>query len=332
MARFENTVSKIRNKLEEVIPLNTPYTISIDPSNLCNFKCNFCATHYSNEGSSIKKQTMSLELFKKIVDDIAEFDNKLKVLRITGNGEPLLNKELPKMIRYAKDKKIADFIEIFTNGSLLNKNLNKELIDSGVDRIRISIESLDEKGYEEIANVKINYKEFLSNIKDLYDNKKECEIYIKTVDAAIKNDNDKEKFIKLFDDKCDRIFIDKIIPLWAGFDEIKFDARDGKGVHGQKITNINVCPFIFYSFVINSNGEVTCCCADWKRKIVIGDANTESIKNIWNGKRLREFWKIMLKGKKDQIEVCKKCYYPIFDCNDNIDEFASEIYNKIYKN
>lgn len=331
MAKFQNIVSKKRNKLEEVIPLSTPYTISIDPSNLCDFKCNFCATHYSEEGKNIKKQTMSLELFKKIVDDISQFDNKLKVLRITGNGEPLLNKQLPKMIKYAKDKKIADFIEIITNGSLLNKNLNRELIDSGIDRIRISIEALNAKGYKEIANANINYDEFLSNIKDLYDNRKSCEIYIKTVDVVVKTQEDKDKFIKLFNDKCDRFFIDKIIPLWAGFDQIEYDLEDGMGLHGQEVKKVKICPFIFYSFVINSNGEVTCCCADWKRKLVIGDTNKESVKDIWNGKKIREFWKRMLKGEKDQIEVCKECYYPTFDCNDNIDEFANKIYDKVTK-
>lgn len=58
-----NIISKRRNKLEEVLPLNAPYSIAIDPCNLCNFKCNFCAVQTSKEEVSYKKEMMSLEFF-----------------------------------------------------------------------------------------------------------------------------------------------------------------------------------------------------------------------------------------------------------------------------
>lgn len=63
----DNIVCKERNKLEEVIPLNTPYTVAIDPSNLCNFKCIFCAIQSKKEDLSFKKQIMDLKLFKKLL-------------------------------------------------------------------------------------------------------------------------------------------------------------------------------------------------------------------------------------------------------------------------
>lgn len=177
MAEVKTIINKDRNKLEEVIPLDTPYSIYIDPSNLCNFKCNFCAMQTSSKSKNIPKQCMSFNMLKKIIDDITKFKNKIKIIRMTVNGEPLFNKELPDMIAYAKEKGVADYIEIITNGSLLNKEFNRKLIDSGIDRIRISIEALDAKGYEEIAGIKINFDRFLDNIKDLYENKKQYFIH-----------------------------------------------------------------------------------------------------------------------------------------------------------
>lgn len=129
---------------------------------------------------------------------------------------------------------------------------------------------------------------------------------------------------------CDKIWIDAVIPLWSDFQVIddKFE-RANTGIHGQKIEKVNVCPFPFYKLIINPDGEVTLCCADWKRKLVVGNLSNESFERIWNGTTLREFWCNMLKGKKNQYEMCKKCVLPMFDCNDNIDECAEKILKRI---
>ena len=327
----ENIVCTNRNRLEEVIPLATPYTLAIDPSNLCNFRCNFCAIQSKIENLSFRKQLMDKNLFMKIIDDLQEFPEKLKVLRINGQGEPLLNPDLPEMIKYAKDKEIAEFIEIITNGSLLCPELNQKLIDSGIDRIRISVEALDEEGYKNIANAKIDFETFRENIKDLHDRSgTRCEVYCKIVDVAVPTEEDKERFFELFGDICDRIFIDNVIPLWSDFEEINQKMRIGKtGMHGQEIKNVKVCPFPFYSLIINSDGEVTVCCADWKRKLVVGDLKNESLKEIWNGEILRSFLIKLLQGEKNSFEMCKKCLLPMYDCNDNIDEYADTLLNNM---
>ena len=333
IAKNENIVCRKRNKLEEVIPLSTPYTLAIDPSNLCNFQCNFCAIQYKKEEKlPFKKQLMENKLFEKIIDDITEFPKRLKVLRINGQGEPLLNPNLPDMITYAKEKNVADFIEIITNGSCLNKELNQKLVDSGVNRIRISIEALDEKGYEEITGRKINFSEFIDNIRDLHERSGECEIYCKIVDIAVPTEKDKNTFFEMFGNICDRIFIDSVIPLWSDFDELSEKVIIGnRGMHGQNVKDVNVCPYPFYSLIVNSDGEVTVCCADWKRKLVVGDLKQQSMIKIWNGDKLRNFWITMLDGKKNSFQMCQKCLLPMYDCNDNIDDYAELIKERIEK-
>lgn len=326
----KNIVCADRNRLEEVIPLATPYTVAIDPSNLCNFRCSFCAIQSKREELSFRKQLMDKQLFMKIIDDLKEFPSKLKVLRINGQGEPLLNPDLPEMIRYAKEKDVADYVEIITNGSWLSPEMNQKLIDSGIDRIRISIEALDAEGYREMADVKINFDDFLHNIQDLHDRSGNCEIYCKIVDAAVPTEEDRQKFFEMFGDICDRIFIDHVVPMWSDFEELNKKMEIGKtGMHGQEIKNVQVCPFPFYSLIINSDGEVTVCCADWKRKLIVGDLKRESLKEIWEGNVLREFWIAMLNGKKNDFEMCRKCLLPMYDCNDNIDEFAEQIVSRL---
>lgn len=326
----ENIIKKERNKLEEVIPLEMPYSLVIDPCNLCNFKCHFCALQTKKEVLDFQKQLMNMELFKKIIDDLKEFQGELKVLRISGQGEPLLNPNFSEMVKYAKEQNVAEYIETVTNGSRLCPELNQKIIESGIDRIRISIEALDAKGYLEIAGTKINFDEFVKNIRDLHERSGACEIYCKIVNVAIPTQEKKDRFFAIFEEICDRIFIDNIIPLWSDFSVNSEKGRNvNKGMHGQEIKSVKVCPYPFYSLIVNSDGEVTVCCADWKRKLVVGDLKQQSMIEIWKGNKLRNFWKEMLKGNKNNFEMCKKCSLPMYDCNDDIDEFAEVILKRL---
>ena len=326
-AKKENIINAERNRLEEVLPLKFPYSLMLDPCNLCNFKCKFCALQNSNEEHSFRKQFMEWELFKKIIDDISEFPERLKVLRISGQGEPFLNPNIIKMFSYAKEKQVADFTETVTNGSKLCPEFNTELVASGIDRIRISIEEVSEKGYEDIANCKIDFDRFVENIKDLHDKSKDkCEIYIKIVDAAVDTDEKKKLFYDTFGDICDRIWIDQVIPLWSDYDEIRNNFQiQNKGMHGQALQAVKVCPFSFYNLLINPDGDVTACCADWRRKLILGNLGKQTFVEVWNGEVLKKFWVDMLKGNKSNYEMCIKCELPMFDCNDNIDDYTEQI-------
>ena len=281
MAVKGNIVATDRHALQDEIPLRTPYTLAIDPCNLCNFRCKFCAMQTVEEQQSYKKLMMPYDLFCKIIDDIAEFPDKLKVLRINGQGEPTLNPRFCDMVKYAKQKNVSDWIETITNGSQLEPELNQKIADSEINRVRISIESITEQGYKDTAGVDIDFERFIDNIRDLHERcRGKTEIYIKTVDASVPDKNSQEKFYELFSSVCDRIFIDKVIPMWSDFDEInnRFKLDDKKGMHGQKIKQVMICPYPFYSLIINADGDVTACCADWKRKLSFG-----SLKDIWSG-------------------------------------------------
>ena len=101
MAKNVSTVNNKRHKLYQEIPLSTPYMLYIDPSNACNFKCRFCAMS-TGEKQSYKKQAMPFELYKKIIDDLSKFPERLKMIRLATQGEPLLNPHFTDMVRYTK--------------------------------------------------------------------------------------------------------------------------------------------------------------------------------------------------------------------------------------
>ncbi len=89
-------------KLSARIPLSTPFGLFIDPTNICNFRCSFCTRNqddFSKYAGNYRH--MSLHLFKKLIDDLKDFSEKLKVLRLYYLGEPLLCPDFLSMLEYA---------------------------------------------------------------------------------------------------------------------------------------------------------------------------------------------------------------------------------------
>lgn len=323
-----------RTRLEEVIPLPTPMILFVDPSNACNFKCKFCPTG----NLEIIRHTgrwqgqMSFEIYKKIIDDLKEFDKPLKVLRLYKEGEPLLNKRFADMIRYAKDSRIADYIDTTTNGYLLTPENIKPILDSGIDRINISVNGMSNDQFLEFSGVKIDFDKYVKNIINLYSAKGNCEICIKITGDLMTNE-EKDRFFNIFGNYSDRIFIENVAPCWPEFDveeRLGIDISKTTGIYGQPIDkNIKVCPYIFYMISINSDGSVSLCFLDWARKLIIGDVRKQSLKEIWEGDILFQYQLDHLQGKRNENTVCKKCGQLSHCLPDNIDPYVDILTEKL---
>jgi len=320
--------SSKKTRLETVIPLETPYSVHIDVCSVCNFKCNFC---FQADSDAIKKKGlnrgfMDLRLFKKIVDDLTHFNEKHRKVKIGLHGEPTLHPELPQMIRYLKARNVTEVIELFTNGSKLNPKLNKKIIDAGLTRINISVEALSSEGYQTIAGAKVDMNKFIYNIKDLYDHRNGCQIYIKIVDIDF-SEQDKNTFYSMFGDICDEIFIENVVPQWTDIN--KFGIK-GTGMYGQKIEKYKyVCPFLFMYLHFNFDGTTSGCTLDWGKEVLIGDINKESALEIWNGNKLNKLQVAHLEKKRSKVPFCAECLAPMVCCLEDLDEYCDTLLEKI---
>ncbi|NLG03796.1 MAG: radical SAM protein [Clostridia bacterium] len=318
-----------RVRLENLIPLATPFSIFIDTSSACNFRCEFCAAHAPTSTNKVKGKIMSFDLFKKIVDDMKAFPDKIKIVRLAHLGEPLLNPLLPEMIQYMKDADVTDRIEIITNGSLLEPKLNEKLVNSGVDMIRISVEALDAITYEQIVHYRIDFEKFVENIKDLFSRRKDgTTIYIKIADISVDSPEKKKLFMDIFESYCDHIFIEHISPSWPEFESDLIN-NEQITMYGERVELVEICSQPFYYMIIGPDGKVTPCCADWEKKLEYGNVCDQSLVSIWNGEEIRKFWRRMLKQKKKGIDLCRVCRNNEANPTDNIDQYAEEILMRI---
>jgi len=331
-------------KLEDAAPLSTPFSVHIDVCSYCNFKCSFCfqADILGKKEKEFPHGMMSKELFKKTVDELHDFPEKIKKIKIGNHGEPTMHKDLPFFIDYARKSGVAEIIEVFTNGSKLNPELNKQLVDSGLQRINISLEGLSEERYLKVAKAKINWDNFVANIADLYEysrKKGDLVIYIKVVNNASElngktvfslSEKEKDFFYKTFGNIADEVYIEKIVPQWAETQKDKQNDLEYTGMYDQKTVNYKkICPFVFMYLHINHDGIVSPCTLDWPREVSIGDINKNTPKEVWGGEDLKNLQIEMLKGKRDKINFCKDCSAPMVCCDENLDNHSDKLLSKI---
>jgi radical SAM protein with 4Fe4S-binding SPASM domain len=246
---------------------------------------------------------MPLEHYIKAINDMTKFPHKIKVLRFVGIGEPLLHKDIERMIFYARRKKVADKIELITNGYLLTHEKSLALIDAGLSRLVISIQGTSAEDYKNNSKIKINFEKFVENIKFFYNNKKNSEIYIKIVDSVLKNKNN---FYKIFGNICDYIAIENTVPIHAGIKYTEKVLSKKVTQFGLPIKKIKVCPQSFFHMQINPDGNVVPCYS-FEYPCVIGNCTKESLLDIWHGEKMRDFRYKMLTEYKNNNNVCSKC-------------------------
>lgn len=317
-----------RQPLHELIPLPMPYLLYIDPTSACNFKCEFCPTADFELLKKIgrKAALLDIELYQKIIDDLKAFGSKLKLLSLYKDGEPLLHKDFPEMVRIARRAEIAERIWTKTNGSKLCPELNRELVDAGLHTINISVEATSSEGYKKIAKINIDYEQFKDNIADLYARRGDMQIYVKIADYGLEA-AEVEKFYADFQPICTHISVEKLMG-WSNSGEKDFTLGTQPDTYdGLPLIKKQICAYPFYVLAINADGGVSLCGNDWSHETVVGNVKNESLKEIWFGDNLYEFRKMMLELRRHENKACGNCYY-LQIVPDNLDNYREDLLNK----
>ncbi|MDR2386070.1 MAG: radical SAM protein [Deltaproteobacteria bacterium] len=322
-----------RLELRKVIPLVTPYVIYIDPCDQCNFQCKFCPTGDRELMKKIPGRQhgpMEFEKFKKLIKAVNEFEEKVKVIRLYKDGEPLLNPRLADMISFAKEANCCEKIDTTTNASLLSPALSRSLIEAGLDRINISVEGINAAQYQDFSGIKLDYDKFVKNIAYFYEHRQGCEMNIK-INGDILTEEQTKHFFKTFGDITDGIFIEHAIDYWPTFKQEKVEINQDIGILGHQAKEVKVCPYVFYEMAINSDGSYSMCRFDWKRVLILGrDMGIyASPKKIWNSIILWSFQQRFLRLERDSFFYCANCGEMKQGLTEDLDEFAEELLEKM---
>lgn len=311
-----------RPDLGPQLPLYQPHVILVDPSSSCNLRCKFCPTGdpYLIKESGRYQGQLSMDLFKKIISDINDFAKPLPILRLYKEGEPLLNKNLVEYIKIAKSSNVSR-VDTTTNGVLLNQALSEKLIESGIDQINISLNGLTDYHYQKFTQRSIKVDKVIQQIKYLCSISGLTTIYVKCIKEHL-SEEEQDEFLSIFSGYADKVFLEGLQPNWPQFHFDYVEPDYEAGHYGQQLTQREVCPFIFYMMVVNSDGTVSACVQDWNHSLIVGDVNTLSLEKIWNGHLLNGIRRKHLEHKRSFYSNCRKCPVLLHGCLDNIDDFS----------
>lgn len=278
--------------------LSFPDHVDIEISSSCDLKCPMCYTITDEFKDSVKRKFMKFDLFKKLVDECV--DNNVYSIRLSLRGEAFLHKNIIEMIRYAKDKGIKEIASL-TNLHSLSPEKFEAAMEAGLSWLTISFDGLG-KQYEDVRkpakfNEMYERVKAFKLIKDRHNSVKPV-IKIQTLWPAIKDDP--MAYYRAFNPYVDNIASNPLIDYLHNDDE-------GRIEYEKNFT----CPVLFQRLVVGSDGQVLLCSNDEMGKFIIGNANEETLKQVWNGERMTSARKLHKEHKGHlQIECCRECYIP----------------------
>ena len=295
-------------------PGDFPLHVDFESTNRCNLRCSMCQIDFNG----MKQGNMDISLYKRLIRECGE--NHLPSIKLNYRGEPTLNKDLPEMIKLAKDAGIIE-VQLNTNGVLIDEMLANDLIDAGLDRIKFSIDGASPEIYESIRGT--NYKKVVNNVDNFVRirNEKGKNRPIVHVQMVYMQDNMDEavKFVQLWDDIVNRIGFSR----YRSTDRVLNDDRRV----GSMPTIAVPCSQLWQRLLVTYDGQILMCCGDHKALNPLGNVNNSTLKEIWHSDLLQRYRKLHMANRSDEISACSICEV---NCADS--KSAKKIWERIQRN
>ncbi|MBI5749432.1 MAG: radical SAM protein [Nitrospinae bacterium] len=284
--------------LQRMIDYAYPPTFNIEPTNACNLTCRMCPRENSRKGIGF----MDMGLFTKIIDESVKYEHGNFILH--KDGEPLLHKDIGNMMRIIRNKNKKSSIYISTNGIALTEEIARSFIETGLDRLNISIDAVIPETYKKVKGgmldrVEKNVENLLALKKKLYTKKPLITLQIIKMEETL---NEIDGFVK----KWSKYDVDISILYFRTWGS---GAKSDITLKEQNTKKRYPCHALWFSPAINWNGEVSLCCADWNCDEIIGNVNKQTLSEIWQNEKLYRYRKYHLLGEYDKIPICKDCNY-----------------------
>lgn len=318
MNKLLNKMDKRIESIKKSLISHSLSVLNIEATSKCNLNCVFCGMHSNKLFQDRKeKKHMSLGLFKEVIKK-SKMKNKFKVLYLHGHGEPLLNPNIVEMITIAKRANIAEQIILVTNGILLKPDKFQKIVKAGVGTIRISLDAITPTKFRYIKGMDLGLK-VIENIENCIELIKAKNLNIELIilcaaldDKLLGKETRKiiHHFKPLIKDSPNIIIQPRRIFNWV--DSIN---KISDKTHNQ--FRPFPCEHPFYLLMVHFDGDISTCCADTKKKLVIKNiSEINNLKEIIVSDQLKIFRENLLLLNFDQLPVCKQC--EVFSLADNM--------------
>ena len=317
LRRFWNAMKvyssyQISRLTQQPVQWGYPISISFEPTTSCNLRCPECP-------SGLREFTrptgmLQQSFFKETIDDIYK---DLLYLIFYFQGEPYLNPDFLDMVLYAHQKGI--YTATSTNAHYLTEEKARKTVESGLDRLIISIDGTTQDVYEQYR-VGGKLEKVLEGARNIVKWKKELKsttpfIFfqflvvkpnehqieaVKKLGAEIGVDQVRFKTAQVYDFENDP---NGLIPDNNKYSRYK---KDASGKMMVKSGLNNYCWKLWHANVITWDGLVVPCCFDKDATHQLGNLKTQSFKETWHNQNYRQFRKELMTRRKN-IDICANC-------------------------
>ncbi|MDB5284541.1 MAG: radical protein [Bacteroidota bacterium] len=297
--------------MKKPIQWGVPFNVSIEPTTSCNLGCPECPSGLK----SFTRPTGNLEydFYKKTIDEIGD---KLIYLYFYFQGEPYMHPRFTDLVKYASQKRI--YTVTSTNAHFLTERKARETVESGLDRIIISIDGTTQDTYEQYR-VGGRLEKVIEGTRQLVKAREELKSktpYIIFQFLVVKPNQHQIDDVKKLAEELgvDEVKLktaqvndfengNELIPTIEKYSRYK-KREDGRYIIKNEL--MNHCWKLWHSCVITWDGRIVPCCFDKDAQHQLGDLNSKRFSEIWQSDLYRSFRSRILKSRKE-IDICTNC-------------------------
>lgn len=288
-----------------------PLTLSVEPTTACNLRCPECPSGL--RAFSRATGTMNTDFFYQVV---GEMSDTLLFLILYFQGEPYIHPRFLDMVNFAHRQKIYTITS--TNGHFLDENNARLTVESGLDRLIISLDGTTQEVYQSYRKegslsrvlegtarlvaakkkLRANHPHIIFQTLVLETNQHQIpEIYRLAKKLGV--DEVKLKTAQFYDYKHGH-------PLMQADSQYSRYQKTPDGTYQLKYKLLNQCWKMWHSAVVTWDGKVVPCCFDKDAQHQMGDLSHQSFKDIWSNTTYQHFRKAILQGRSN-IDICTNC-------------------------
>ena len=292
---------------------HAPAFVSVEPACICQLHCPECPVGLRDNrppASGELERTMSLDLWHRI---LAQIQDDAHTVQFYFQGEPLLNKDLPQMIREAHEAGLYTIVS--TNAQALTPVMADSLVDAGLSRIIVSMDGLTEKSYTayRVGGSLEKTKTSLRYLREAKEHAKGGTI----IELQVLRLRSNEHEWKEFKNQYKALGADRLVFKTAQL----YDYRNGHplmpsnprytryvlkedGLYHRRWLSRS-CLRVWSGVVITTTGEVLPCCYDKSHAHAYGNIKESTLRELFSNEKSLAFRKAAL---REQPQICKECW------------------------
>lgn len=278
-----------------------PLVVAVEASSRCNLRCMMCfQAHMDQQNYHQNRGIMDDETYERFLNEIE--NNRLYSIVFASRGEPLLNPNIDKMIKAAKDRGVLD-IKLNTNAVMLTDDMSRRLLASGLDMIVFSVDSLNPKHYETIRGTSLeSVKNNINNFLEI--RKKEFPDSNIVVRVAMVVTNKYLECAETEIDEAKRYWLERVDELSVKSENDFSAVYDANDVHDVAQT----CSLLWERVYLWYDGSINPCDIDHLSTMELGNITTgDTIAGIWSGDKMNVLRRKHLESRDCIGNVCDHC-------------------------